>query len=475
MSVKNGDLITDGTVTWKVKDTRLPENIKVADSSNAGLMSSLDKQLLDALYSAPGPTDINIIANKPYYNGDKTYNGSSYTAVWGNYDQTKMTISGTTYATNAGSYTAYFTPKSGYRWTDNTTNQYSVTWVIKKAANTISVANNALTVYKTVGTNTTTTTTTTLSYSGAGAVSATSNNTNIATCSWSNNVLTVTAKNAGTATISIVQAEGSNHNQSNTVTVTVTVSEVQPLANCTPAQIKQVAATGKAGQYWNVGDTVAIVFNGTINGSTVTTFSNETYYAFILGFDHNSSKEGTKRIHFQLYKDSTGKDLCVYGVQMNSTNTNAGGWASCEMRTSRMPEVLATFPSAWQNVISNTTKYTDNTGGGVDDASYVTATTDKCFLLSEFEVHGVRTYANSYEQNYQQQYTYYANGNSKVKANNTGRANSWWYRCPIKYSYAYEVTSYLNFFGAQEWKETPWFGGATNEVYGLAPGFCIAG
>ena len=76
------------------------------------------------------------------------------------------------------------------------------------------------------------------------------------------------------------------------------------------------------------------------------------------------------------------------------------------------------------------TKYSDNTGGGSDTASYVTSTTDLLPLLSEFEYHGARYYANSAEKNYQAQYDYYKAGNSKVhyKHNATGTAAYVWCR-----------------------------------------------
>lgn len=43
---------------------------------------------------------------------------------------------------------------------------------------------------------------------------------------------------------------------------------------------------------------------------------------------------------------------------------------------------------------------------------------------------GTRYYANSAEKNYQKQYDYYKNGNSRVKYkhNATGTACSWWLR-----------------------------------------------
>ena len=88
--------------------------------------------------------------------------------------------------------------------------------------------------------------------------------------------------------------------------------------------------------------------------------------------------------------------------------------------------------------MKSTTKYTDNTGGGSDNASYVTATTDYLFLLAEFEVFGTRYGANSAEQNYQKQYDYYKAGNSRVAYNHTAVTTAvwWWLRSPY-YDYSY--------------------------------------
>ena len=81
------------------------------------------------------------------------------------------------------------------------------------------------------------------------------------------------------------------------------------------------------------------------------------------------------------------------------------------------------------------TIYTDNTGGGSDNASYVTKTTDYLPLLAEYEIFGTRSYANSAEKNYQAQYAYYSAGNSKVKYRHsaTGSAAWWWERSPYYY------------------------------------------
>ncbi|MFQ9474039.1 MAG: DUF6273 domain-containing protein [Oscillospiraceae bacterium] len=126
---------------------------------------------------------------------------------------------------------------------------------------------------------------------------------------------------------------------------------------------------------------------------------------------------------------------------MNTSRTNTGGWNSSNMRrnilgntgTPSSPPantLLAALPADLRAVMKSVTKYSDNTGGGSNTASYVTATTDWLFLLAEFEYHGSRSYANSAEQNYQQQYAYYQAGNSKVhyRHDNTGTAVYAWCR-----------------------------------------------
>ena len=59
-----------------------------------------------------------------------TYNGSTQTGVSGG---TGCTLSGTTSARNAGSYTAYATPDSNHQWSDGGTGQKSYSWTIYRA------------------------------------------------------------------------------------------------------------------------------------------------------------------------------------------------------------------------------------------------------------------------------------------------------------------------------------------------------
>ena len=116
---------------------------------------------------------------------------------------------------------------------------------------------------------------------------------------------------------------------------------------------------------------------------------------------------------------------------MNNSNNNSGGWNSSRMRTVICSAFLNSMPNSWQNVITTCTKYTDNTGGGrSNNTSAVTATQDKIWLLSEYEVLGTRIHANSYEQKKQSHYTIYvANADRiKYKHNAVTSACYWWFR-----------------------------------------------
>lgn len=257
------------------------------------------------------------------------------------------------------------------------------------------------------------------------------------------------------------------------------------LNNNTWEQIAKASDEGIASQLWKVGDCKEIVLNGTVGALT---FNDYHTYAFIIGFDHNASREGSNRIHFQLAKTalSGGTDICFtdgayYSVgssaafRMNTSNTNSGGWEDSYMRnnicgTSKSTtsgRIMGAIPAELRNALKSVTKYTDNTGGGSASSSAVTATTDYFFLLSVYEVFGNAAYSNGYEANYQQQYAYYSAGNSKVKYqhNSTGSAANWWLRSPR----AGDSSRFVNVDTAG----TAYPYTVASASFGFAPGFCV--
>lgn len=403
----------------------------------------------------------------PAQSGTLTYTGSAQSPQWSNYDSNKLTIGGTSTATNAGSYAATFTPKANYQWSDGSTSAKSVTWAIGKAAGSLTLAKSSVTLNISSLTESVAVT-----RAGDGVISATSSNTATARVEVSGTSVKITGLKAGTAKITVKVAAGTNHTAPSDKTINVTVSLPDTsLANNTPDIIAAAAKSGQAANYWSVGDKVGIAVNGSFGGLSY----NNTVYAFILGFNHNSSVEGGNSIHFQFGKTAAGVDIAFVnsygststGFCMNTSNTNSGGWNNSYMRKTICPAFLAALPTAWQNIIAACTKYSDNTGGGSNTASYVTATSDKIWLLSEMEVQGTRSYANSAEANYQKQYDYYRNGNSKVKYQHTATTSAciWWLRS-VRASYTHDFCL-VNTDGSA---------GITDAYYssGFAPGFKVA-
>ena len=87
-----------------------------------------------------------VISTVPSQSGSLTYTGSALSPSWNNYNSAQLTIGGTTSATNAGTYTATFTPISNYEWPDGTTAAKSVSWTIGKAAGSLSITPPSLTL-----------------------------------------------------------------------------------------------------------------------------------------------------------------------------------------------------------------------------------------------------------------------------------------------------------------------------------------
>ena len=320
----------------------------------------------------------------------------------------------------------------------------------------------------------------TLKKGGTTIATKTSNGTAVFTVT-ETGAYTVTATKNGQTT------SGSVNVVSGTTSYSLTLSFVSSTLNNNEwSVIKSVSDAGQGANYWSIGDRKAVTLNGTVGKLSL---SNVTTYAFIIGFNHNASVEGSNRIHFQLAKTalSGGTDVCLCDssynstvsttgyFSMNSSRTNSGGWASSQMRTnicgtslsSYSGTIIAVIPAALRAVLKSVTKYTDNTAnGGGSTASYVTATTDYFFLLSEFEVFGSISYGNTNEKNKQAQYAYYSAGNSKIKYKHDGTSTAacWWLRSPHASSSSRFVLVFTD--------GTVDLSGAYYSL-GFAPGFCV--
>lgn len=474
-------------------------------------MSTDGKANTNAANRKTGVANKITISNVPAQSGTLTYNGNSQTPSWSNYNSAQLTLGGTTSGTNATSYNATFTPKADYMWSDGSTTAKTVSWSIGKAAGSMTLSASAVTLNSAA-----LTAEVTVTRPGDGAITASSSNTGVATVSVSGNKVTIKHVNqtTGTATITIKVAAGTNHTAPADKTVAVTAQFMptkKALNDQTWAEIRQVSDAGQGSSYWSVGDRKAVLVNGTVGTLAV----NQTLYVYILGFNHNSAKEGNG-IQFGTFKTalSGGTDVCLVDGSYNSYKTdgskifnmnhwgnyNYGGWKACDLRydilgsTNKAPvnygkaratsdtgydaptntatspvanTLMAALPTDLRAVMKPITKYTDNKGNSSDVAANVTSSLDYLPLLAEQEIFGGnRTYSNQYEKNSQIQYAYYSAGNSKVKYRHsaTGSAAYWWERSP-RYNFDHSFCL-VNTNGNAGYSDA-WYS------YGLAPAFMV--
>lgn len=148
------------------------------------------------------------------------------------------------------------------------------------------------------------------------------------------------------------------------------------------------------------------------------TIGGTDYLIDIIGINHDDYADGSGKAPFTFQMHD------CYGEtkNMNSSDTNNGGWTSCAMRQTHLPAILSQMPTEVQNGIREVNKLTS----AGNQSATINTTADKLFLLSEIEIFGAVTQSVTGEGT---QYDYYNVGNSRVK-NYNGRASTWWERSP---------------------------------------------
>ena len=307
-----------------------------------------------------------------------------------------------------------------------------ITVTVNKRQGSISISPTSLSLTQSAKTKTITVTT-----ENTGDIVATAGNASIVSVSVSGKTVTVTALKTGTTSITIYAKEDENYTQTGNKTCTVNAQllpEKRPLEEMSWADIRKISDAGMASEYWSVGDTKTITLNGTVVNAT---YNNVKLQVFIIGFNHNSSKEGSNRIHFQIGKFNS--DVVSLfpanelgeknGFRMNTTITNEGGWKSSYMRNTVLGNnstpispttnsLLAALPLELRSAMKSVAKYTNNVGNilaGTENLNNITASTDYLFLLSLFEYTGTTPLGDKNEQYKQSQYDYYKAGNTYKK------------------------------------------------------------
>ncbi len=154
--------------------------------------------------------------------------------------------------------------------------------------------------------------------------------------------------------------------------------------------------------------------------------------------------------------------------QMNSSDTNIGGWPATSMRTFVNNEIYNALPTELRNGIIDTTVVSSH---GKSDSSNFTST-DKLYLLSGEEIYEGYSASWDTSKGTSRQLDYYknigvttSNYSGAKKLNGTSAAH-WWLRSAS--------SSYDSFFcfvySGGDWN----FGNGALSAYGVAPGFRIS-
>lgn len=225
-----------------------------------------------------------IIATVPSQSGTLTYNGSAQEPLFLNYDSDQLTISGETSATNAGTYTATFTPTIDYCWSDGSYGAKDVSWTIEKANGSITLSS------ETVELNPTNTTSTVTVSDATGEVTVASNDTSVATASISDDTITIESVNntSGSTTITVSVASSTNYNATSK-TISVTAAFTMDGETATPIDDVQTwlkcDSTGRAMQQGSDITTLAeVIANSDILGYLMSDESAMQYLTRSTGF-----------------------------------------------------------------------------------------------------------------------------------------------------------------------------------------------
>ena len=458
----------------------------------------------------------NTIADIEWTGEELTYSGSSQSIPF-TYSTTYFTVTGTTSATNAGEYVAYFTPKSGYCWPSGYTGMQEITWYINYIiiddlyyADTY---NEGTYVYDgTTFVHPFTSETPAIRYILDGDLGGTNAGeyvllaTPATNCCWSDgsteqreyywyinkalcevtvthspDIHTLTLYGSDDTTsfgvnllgdgnvyvdewaqeyFSITSSrdsvsahftftgrsdelyegdvyfyieEGTNYYyEPSAVYCHVANIPVGETLNDTSWEaISRVSTLGRGSSLWSVGDSKEVLVDGYIG----TVYDNCYYWAYILGFNHNSDIEGAG-IHFQMAKTKESGDLIAFDDEngfdfyMNEEETNMTNWSGSYMRN--------TYCSDFYNCLSSDEVFgyikpiTKCTGMGGAYTPDIEFTDELVFIPSEYEVFGSVTYSSAEEAAYQQKYSFFSSSSSRIRYSNydINSETRWWLRSP---------------------------------------------
>lgn len=232
---------------------------------------------------------------------------------------------------------------------------------------------------------------------------------------------------------------------------------IVPWASGTDAEIGAMIDAAQAGTIdlqqdggWAVGDVRTISISAFTGGGNVSHAAQDIDIV-ITSFDEYMNCGNVLQFDF--------KDELETGNRMNSSDTNAGGYGSSEMKMTTIPAIVNALPT-W--IKSRLIEFSVLASAGSQSSAIDTVTGNKLALRSEIEVFGTSTYSFAGEGS---QISYYATAdNRKKNRGHNGSKKVWWMRSP--YSTNSEYFCRVNGTGVTD------FSNAMN-ASGVAPFGCL--
>ena len=201
---------------------------------------------------------------------------------------------------------------------------------------------------------------------------------------------------------------------------------------------EQILAAESDGSYltkYKIGDTKKVKLG------------NYDVYLEIIAFDTDDLADDSGKAHITWLSK-----YIVYNAQMNTTNTNNGGWTSCKLRTdlrALLDASDADFKAAVKEVKKTYYSYSDSNTMTVNDTIWIPSAHEVNFSVTPIESEGV-----SYSQ--------FNSDTARKKYNMSASTYYWWLRSARSNANGFRIVGSSGSAGY----------GSVNDSYGVVPGVC---
>ena len=170
-------------------------------------------------------------------------------------------------------------------------------------------------------------------------------------------------------------------------------------------------------------------------------------YLEIVAFDTDDLADNSGKAHITWLSR-----FIVYNAQMNSTNTNSGGWASCKLRTDLRALLDASdsdFKAAVKEVKKTYYSYSDSNTMTVNDTIWIPSAYEVNFSVTPIESEGVS-------------YSKFNSDAARKKYNMSASTYYWWLRSAYSGAYYFRYVYDGGYAGNS----------SASYSYGVVPGVC---